>query len=59
MKLLRFAVALSTLLLGATPTLAGGFSFDLPRLDFPAPRPETTRDCQMTTTTGSCTRPRG
>ena len=59
MKTLYLFAAFSTLLLGATPTLAGGFSFDLPRLDFPAPRPETTRDCQTMTTTGSCTQSRG
>ena len=29
----------------ALPALAGGFSFDLPRLDFPAPGTETSRDC--------------
>lgn len=29
----------------ALPALAGGISFDLPRLDFPAPETETSRDC--------------
>ncbi len=29
----------------ALPAMAGGISFDLPRLDFPAPSTETSRDC--------------
>lgn len=29
----------------AAPAIAGSFSFDLPRLDFPAPGTDTSRDC--------------
>ncbi|SPH16689.1 hypothetical protein DEA8626_00200 [Defluviimonas aquaemixtae] len=45
MEHLRTAIFALALGLLAAPALAGGVSFDLPRLDFPAPAPETTRDC--------------
>lgn len=57
MKQLPLAAALFALLLGTAPAVALGFSFDLPRLDFPAPKPTVSRDCPAPTpTTPTCTR---
>ncbi|OYX44910.1 MAG: hypothetical protein B7Z02_03585 [Rhodobacterales bacterium 32-67-9] len=36
----------------ALPAVAGGISFDLPRLDFPAPGTDTSRDCTAVTLPG-------
>ena len=43
----RIRVILTAVSLGivALPAAAGGISFDLPRLEFPAPGTETSRDC--------------
>jgi hypothetical protein len=48
----NFLVTLVALTLGvaALPALAGGWSFDLPRMEFPAPAPagaDTSRDCTL------------
>ena len=48
MKRFALPLALATALLGTAPAFAGGIGFDLPRLDFPAPLPQTTRDCATT-----------
>lgn len=48
MKRFTLPLALAAALLGTAPAFAGGLGFDLPRLDFPAPQPQTTRDCAST-----------
>ena len=48
MKRFALPLAIATTLLGAAPAFAGGIGFDLPRLDFPAPQPQTARDCATT-----------
>lgn len=51
---LSFIVAAS--LLGAAPAVAGGFSIDLPRITFPTPQPDASRDCQSpASVTTACT----
>ncbi len=37
----------------ALPAFAGGIPFDLPRLDFPAPGTETSRDCATVAAPGA------
>jgi hypothetical protein len=46
MKHRHLPAILTAFLLAAAPAFAGGIVFDIPRLDFPAPQPEITRDCQ-------------
>jgi hypothetical protein len=56
MRRLHLSVVFSALLLGAAPASALGISLDLPRLDFPAPQPDTSRDCPtLSTATPACT----
>lgn len=45
MKHIRTTITALAFGLLTAPAFAGGVSFDLPRLDFPTPTPETTRDC--------------
>lgn len=47
MKTLRAPIVALCLSLVALPAAAGGISFDLPRLDFPAPGADTSRDCML------------
>lgn len=52
MKTFHLTLAALALGVAALPALAGGISFDLPRLDFPAPAPATSgadasRDCTL------------
>jgi hypothetical protein len=54
MKTFHLTLAALALGLAALPALAGGISFDLPRLDFPAPAPapatagaDASRDCTL------------
>lgn len=50
MKRISLSLAAVTALLAAAPAIAGSFAIDLPRLTFPAPQPETSRDCVSTAT---------
>ncbi|MFN6952172.1 MAG: hypothetical protein ACK4NE_06225 [Albidovulum sp.] len=45
MTTLRIPPLALCLCLAAVPAAAGGISFDLPRLTFPAPQADTSRDC--------------
>lgn len=57
MKRSTLSLIVAASLLGTAPAFAGGISFDLPRLDFPAPQPDASRDCQSpATVTTTCTR---
>lgn len=47
MTTLRTPIVALCLGLAALPASAGGFSLDLPRLDFPAPGADTSRDCTL------------
>lgn len=47
MKTFRTPIVALCLSLAALPAAAGGISFDLPRLDFPAPGTDTSRDCPL------------
>lgn len=49
MKDLFLYTALAATLVGATPASALGIAMDIPRLDFPAPQPEASRDCRART----------
>jgi hypothetical protein len=42
---MKHLIAAAALAFSAFPAMAGGFSFDLPRLDFPAPTVSTSRGC--------------
>ncbi|WP_415183697.1 hypothetical protein [Phaeovulum sp.] len=50
----RIALGLILATLTALPTLAGGFSMDLPRLDFPTQGAQVTRDCATLLQPASC-----
>lgn len=41
------AAIAAPLAVAALPAAAGGIPFDLPRLDFPAPGADTSRDCTL------------
>jgi hypothetical protein len=45
MKKASLSLLLTAALFGVLPAHAGGFAIDLPHLDFPAPQPDTSRDC--------------
>ena len=49
---LRLIPALLVASLAALPVFAGGFSFDLPRLEFPAPSADATKGCNIATQPG-------
>lgn len=56
MKRSTLSFILAASLLGAAPAFAGGFTVDLPRLDFPLPQPDASRDCQSpASVTTTCT----
>ncbi|MGL4280374.1 MAG: hypothetical protein ACRCS0_08415 [Albidovulum sp.] len=56
MKKTSLSLLLAATLFGALPVQAGGFSIDLPHLDFPAPQPDASRDCAtMATVATPCT----
>ncbi|MCB2129634.1 MAG: hypothetical protein KDE03_11270 [Rhodobacteraceae bacterium] len=55
MTRIRLVVIAAAMAMGATtaiPAMAGGLSFDLPRLQFPAPETGTTRACTPVATPG-------
>lgn len=55
MKNASLSLLLVATLFGALPAHAGGISIDLPRLDFPAPQPDASRDCASpATVTTTC-----
>lgn len=45
MKMIPLSLLVAATLFGALPAQAGGIAIDLPRLDFPAPQPDASRDC--------------
>jgi hypothetical protein len=53
MTQIRATLAALAFGLAAQPVLAGGIPFDLPRLDFPAPSADTSRDCTAAPLTGA------
>ncbi|HQU66828.1 MAG TPA: hypothetical protein PLI43_01385 [Albidovulum sp.] len=55
MKKASLSLLIAASLFSAIPAHAGGISFDLPRLDFPAPQPDASRDCaSLATVTATC-----
>lgn len=57
MKKASLSLLLAASLFGAIPAHAGGMSFDLPRLDFPAPQPDASRDCASLATVATTCAP--
>lgn len=56
MSPLRSTLLAIALAIPSLPASAGGITFDLPHLTFPAPQPDVTRDCAATATCIPATR---
>ena len=57
MKQASLSLLLAATLFGALPAQAGGSFLDLPRLDFPAPQPDASRDCASPATVATTCAP--